>query len=118
MVSNGSANVICKSLLAGKPLLLLPIDMEKHLAARAVVAMGAGAIWGAGSPGTGALRSFLESPALQGGAHRLAERYRGHDFESAKAAFAAALVNGHEHRRRSAEQTSVSLVEDMKQEAT
>lgn len=95
VVSNGSANVICKSLLAGKPLLLLPIDMEKHLAARAVVAMGAGAIWGVASPGAGALRNFLESAALQDGARRLAARYRGHDFESAKATFAVALVNGH-----------------------
>jgi hypothetical protein len=96
VVSNGSANVICKSLLAGKPLLLLPMDREKHLAARAVVAMGAGVIWGAGSSGAGALRNFLESAALQDGVRRLATRYRGHDFERTKKAFAAALVCGHE----------------------
>lgn len=116
VVSNGSANVICKSLLVGKPL-LLPIDMEKHLAARAVVAMGAGAIWGAGSPGTGALKSFLESPALQGGARRLAARYRGHDFESAKAAFAVALVGGHAERPGTGGRPSECRVNDNQQEA-
>lgn len=117
VVSNGSANVICKSLLAGKPLLLLPIDMEKHLAARAVVAMGAGVIWGAGSPGTGALRSVLESSALLVGARRLAARYRGHDFESAKAAFALALTGGHAERPDTGGRLSESRVDDIQQEA-
>lgn len=117
VVSNGSANVMCKSLLAGKPLLLLPIDMEKHLAARAVVAMGAGAIWGDGSPGAGALRRFLESPALQGGARRLAVRYRGHDYERAMAAFAAALVGGHAERPGTGGRPSGCRVNDNQREA-
>lgn len=116
VVSNGSANVMCKCLLADKPL-LLPIDMEKHLAARAVVARDAGTIWRIGSPGTGALRSFLESPALQGGAHRLSARYRGHDFESAKATFAAALVGGHAERPGTGGRPSECRVNDNQQEA-
>ncbi len=92
VLSNGSANLVCKSLLAGKPLLLVPTDAEKTLAARAVAALGAGAIWRAEPDPATALERFLKSQTHLIAARKLAQRYRDHHFDAAKAAFAQALV--------------------------
>lgn len=116
VLSNGSANLVCKSLLAGKPLLLVPTDVEKSLAARAVVALGAGAIWCAEPDPATELERFLTSQAHLIAARKLAQRYRDHNFDAAKAAFAQALVGDPGTPRSAWRRISSELMEVGEQE--
>jgi UDP:flavonoid glycosyltransferase YjiC (YdhE family) len=78
-VCHGTMGTVIEVLRRGKPLLLLPMDLEKFLLARIVEKMGAGRLVHPESPDpdiAGALARALEDAALAGAARAFAERHR------------------------------------------
>ncbi len=72
----GTVNAL---LQAGKPMLLLPAQLEQFLLARNVEALGAAIVVlpeEVNSAFDGALNDILENPSFSGGARALADRYR------------------------------------------
>jgi hypothetical protein len=93
-----TAAVICHSghgtvsaaLLAGKPLLLLPLNMEQRMISARVIQAGAGLAAPALAP-EGMREKFLRlmaEPAFTAAARGFAERYASHDVETIPARFA------------------------------
>lgn len=76
VINYGSSGVLNATLLAGKPQLMLPTDMEKLMFARRVERQGAGVAWRAsrGHPGR-AIDRLLNDSALSASAQQVA---RGH----------------------------------------
>jgi hypothetical protein len=83
-VSNGSHGTTCDVLLAGKPILQIPLQAEQELGAEAVCRLGAGrALWpGQRTPQriSEALDELLEMDSYSVAAQRFAERYAAFDF--------------------------------------
>lgn len=80
VLSYGGHGMVAAALLAGKPLALLPGNLEQLLTARRVVQMGAGVLPPAAE--NEPLERLLEralQPAAQQAARRFADRYRGFD---------------------------------------
>jgi len=78
VVTYGAAAVTCRTLLAGVPQLVLPIDAEKDLIARRITATGAGMrlSWNTDVRGIAtAVRQVLSSPAMRDGARAIQARY-------------------------------------------
>lgn len=68
-------------LLAGKPGLLIPTNVERQLVARRAEALGAARVLpqSSGQDHAGALQSLLEDPALRSAAEAFAQRHAGQD---------------------------------------
>lgn len=78
-------------LLAGKPMLLLPLHLEMLLTARAVAALGAGLVAPEMKPAgmQQKLARLLQEPAFGAAARNFAERYAGLDVKAIPSRFAA-----------------------------
>ncbi len=79
-ILNGTHGSTVLTLLAGKPMLQLPLMLEQQLNARATVRLGAGAsaLAGQGETLAGALSGLLQSTACAEAASRFATRYAQH----------------------------------------
>jgi hypothetical protein len=79
-IFNGSQGSTILTLLAGKPVLQVPLALEHELNARATVRMGAGEIASAagGESLAAGLSGLLQSDACGAAARRFALRYAGH----------------------------------------
>ena len=80
VLSYGGHGMVAAALQAGKPLAMLPGNLEQLLTARRVVQMGAGALPPA--EGNGSVESLLErvlQPAAGQAARRFADKYRTYD---------------------------------------
>lgn len=79
-VLNGGHGVTCEMLLAGKPILFVPLNLEQQMTADAVTRMGAGesAAGGKEQPWQGAsrLEAMLSEDRHTAAARRFADRYR------------------------------------------
>ncbi len=78
VVCHSGLGTVTATLRAGKPLLLLPAQLEQYLLARNVGKLGAGLTVHpetAAPDFTGALRRLLDEPAFAQGAHALARRH-------------------------------------------
>ncbi len=78
VVCHSGLGTVTATLPAGKPLLLLPAELEQYLLARNVGNLGAGLTVHpetAAPDFTGALRRLLDEPAFAQGAHALARRH-------------------------------------------
>lgn len=80
-ISNGGAGTTAAMLLAGKPLLLLPMQMEQTMAARRVVGLQAGLALPPEAAGQlpRLLQDMLADTALSQGARTFAARHAGYD---------------------------------------
>ena len=85
VVCHGSHQMTAQALLAGKPVLLLPTQLEQFLITRRVVRFGAGL---GAAPGTerpdflAALAQLAEKSGYAAKAAEFAARYRGHDRDA------------------------------------
>jgi UDP:flavonoid glycosyltransferase YjiC (YdhE family) len=97
VVCHGGHNTVVGSLLAGKPLVMIPQHMEQAMTAARVVALGAGVV-PAGKPAARVLTRCLEyvdpASAAQASASRLAARYRRKDTAGRPAADRLAALLG------------------------
>jgi hypothetical protein len=80
-ILHGSRGTTVCMLLAGKPILQLPLQLEQLLTANAVMGMGAGLSASPSEDGqvSMALSAFLQGDAFTAGARRFAQRYAGFD---------------------------------------
>lgn len=94
-ITCGSFGTTASILLAGKPVLVLPLDLEKFMVARRVEQLGAGLVAPGLQPAGMAakLRALLEDPRYGLAAERFAARYRGGGAESPPEALAG-LIEG------------------------
>ncbi len=74
VVGYGSTTMVCQALLAGRPQMMLPTDVEKWLVSRRAAACGAGVVVRAASQLGNAVEEVL-SPSLRQGARLLAAKY-------------------------------------------
>ena len=90
VVSYGGVTTACHALLAAKPQLLVPSDIEKTLLSRRIAALGAGLVWHEKSSritAIEALKMTLENDNLTNTAQRLASQYSQPLLLQNKAAF-------------------------------
>jgi len=79
VICHGGHGLVCDMLRAGKPLLLLPMQLEQFLLSANVARMGAGIVINHEEPQadlSGALQRLLEDPSLANAAKAFAEKYR------------------------------------------
>ncbi|MBU1358570.1 MAG: hypothetical protein KKC85_09915 [Gammaproteobacteria bacterium] len=85
VVNYGSSSAACSALLAGKPQLMVPTDVEKTMIARRIASHGAGILRMPRAEGLAAdVGALLADPRLAGAARGVASRYRAADFDAAK----------------------------------
>ncbi len=91
VICHSGHGTISAALLAGKPLLVLPLNVEQRMLAARVEAAGAGLAAPALAPQgmAGKFQRLLAEPAFGAAAETFAERYRDLDVESSPARFAA-----------------------------
>jgi hypothetical protein len=88
VVNYGSTTTVCQTLLAGKPQLMLPVDMEKALVAKAVVRQGAGIVWHSGRENCEqALQRLLAANAQTKVAQVIAAKYSGQQLQCNQSRF-------------------------------
>lgn len=76
VLNYGSTTTVAQTLLAGRPQLMLPSDIEKMLVARKVVQQGAGLTWSRGSGACAdALHQILNNSALAQAAQAIAAKF-------------------------------------------
>jgi hypothetical protein len=93
VVNQGSTALVCQTLLAGKPQLIVPSDFEKLTVARRVAQSGAASLWNPTKAGAReAVRCLLHTPAHAEAARTIAERYPPHWLEANRNRFARALI--------------------------
>lgn len=103
VLNYGSTTTVCQTLLAGKPQLMLPTDIEKTLVARKVVEHGAGLMWRQGSGACAeALHQFLNASALAPAAQTITARYPVAQRQHNQSLFVQALT-GNSQLRKEAE---------------
>jgi UDP:flavonoid glycosyltransferase YjiC (YdhE family) len=80
-VLHGTHGVLSEALLAGKPTLNFPLNLEQFLHCRGVARLRAGLTGNPNDPGKveGLLRKALASETLRAGARAFAARYRALD---------------------------------------
>ena len=93
VVNYGSTTFVCQALLAGKPQLMLPSDVEKWLVSRRVAQAGAGVVVRGGDRLDDAVR-LLRSRSLLHGAQDVAHRYARKDWAAELAHFTGHVVRG------------------------
>ena len=92
VICHGSHQMTAQSLLAGKPLFLLPTQLEQFLVARRAVRFGAALAIAPEAPDAdfgAALRELGANPVYAARAREFAERYRSHDRAAALASIIA-----------------------------
>jgi UDP:flavonoid glycosyltransferase YjiC (YdhE family) len=92
VISHASHQMTAQALLAGKPLLMLPTQLERFLIMRRVVRYGAGLGVAQDAPDTdfgAALAELAGNPAYAAKAREFARRYAGHDRAAALATMIA-----------------------------
>ncbi len=93
VVHQGSTSLVCQSLLAGKPQLIVPSDFEKLTVARRVAQTGAASLWNPAEVSAHeAVRRLLHVPAQAEAAREVASRYPAHWLEANRNRFARALI--------------------------
>jgi hypothetical protein len=93
VVSYGPSSFVCASLLAGKPQLMLPLDVEKHAIAQRVVQARAGVVWGREGVGLdGCLDRLLHAPELAARAEAIAGGYAQAGWGARREAWGRALM--------------------------
>lgn len=93
VVNQGSTALVCHTLLAGKPQLIMPTDFEKLKVAQRVAESGAGAVWNPATCGAReALRRLLHTPQHAAVARQLAVRYPRNWLEANTNRFARDLI--------------------------
>lgn len=95
VVNYGSTTTVCQTLLAGKPQLMLPADIEKALVARTVARQGAGLLWQPGRETcVQALQRLLAAKAQTQAAQAIAAKYSGQQLQRNQALFVQKLGGG------------------------
>ena len=93
VINQGSTALVTRTLLAGKPQLILPADFEKLKVAQRVAASGAAALWNpAECSARDAVRRLLHAPALGEAARAIAARYTPDWFQANRNRFARELI--------------------------
>jgi hypothetical protein len=93
VVNYGPSSFVCASLLAGKPQLMMPMDVEKHAVSQRVVQHGAGIVWRrGGSELEGCLDRLLHVPALTAKAEAIAAGYAKVDWMERRQAWGRTLT--------------------------
>lgn len=93
VVNQGSTALVCQTLLAGKPQLIMPTDFEKYKVAQRITASGVGAIWNPSECGAReAVRRLLHTPQHAETAREVAARYPAHWLQANRNRFARALI--------------------------
>lgn len=100
VLNYGAITTVCHTLLAGKPQLMVPADIEKILVARKVVQHGAGLMWRQGS-GTcaDALHQLLNASTLAPAAQAIADKYPIAHRLHKQSLFAQALTGNSQPRK-------------------
>jgi hypothetical protein len=94
VVSYGGITTVCRTLLAGKPQIIFPHDIEKTILARKIEAYGAGFVYSEKLQSRGeALKRLLATPAFASTAKAIAMGYSGNVFAQRKDAFVRALMD-------------------------
>lgn len=90
----GATNFVCQSLMAGKPQLILPMDLEKRLVADRVAWHGAGIVWhrSAGHGLHDCLDRLLRDDALASAAQDIAAGYAHVPWEARRANWGRAML--------------------------
>lgn len=95
VVNYGSATTVCQTLLAGKPQLMLPADIEKALVARTVARQGAGLLWQPSRETcVQALQRLLAAKPQTQAAQAIAAKYATQQLQSHQALFVQKLEDG------------------------
>ena len=95
VINYGSSGVLTATLLAGKPQLMLPTDMEKLMFARRVEQLGAGVEWQAHQGRLEqAMDRLLKDPTLVAVAQGIASRHGARQFELQRRLFLDELIYG------------------------
>jgi UDP:flavonoid glycosyltransferase YjiC (YdhE family) len=94
-VLNGGHNTTAAMLLAGKPVLILPLTIEQYLTARNVERLGAGVTCLVDKPGQiiSALRQVLESESCVNAARNFAQKYSDAPSQNRKSPFLKNVMN-------------------------
>jgi UDP:flavonoid glycosyltransferase YjiC (YdhE family) len=92
-VNYGGAGFVSASLLAGKPMLMMPRDLEPTLTARRVAAMGAGIHVSRGVEVGDALRKVLDTTAYTDAARKFAAKRRAWTPRNAAEQIADAVIH-------------------------
>lgn len=93
VVSYGPSTFVCASLLAGKPQLMLPMDVEKEAISQCVARRGAGIVWGRdGATVESCLDRLLHAGGLAARAEAIATGYAKVGWEARRAAWGRALM--------------------------
>lgn len=97
VVNYGSSSMLCSALLAGKPQLMVPMDVEKLMFARRVESQGAGVIWQTnGQRLQGLVDRLMNDALLERSARAIAERNPAAAMENARTTMIDALVMARE----------------------
>jgi UDP:flavonoid glycosyltransferase YjiC (YdhE family) len=92
VICHGSHQMTAQALLAGKPLLMLPTQLEQFLIMRRVVRFGAGLGIDSAAPGAdyaSAVGALAQEPGYAARAREFAQRYARHDPAAAQATIVA-----------------------------
>lgn len=100
VLNYGSVTTVCLALLAGKPQLMLPADVEKTLVARKVAQHGAGLMWRPGSGTcTDALYQLLNADTQGVAAQAIAAKYPADQLQHNQNLFIQALTGNSQLRK-------------------
>ena len=93
VINYGPAGFVCASALMGKPQMMIPLDVEKHLIAQKIVEREAGFIWQPRREAAdAAVHRLLHTPLLSDAAAGIARRYSSSDLSIRKQHFFAKLA--------------------------
>lgn len=93
VMSYGSVTLACRSLLLGKPQLVMPVDMEKCLFANRLAAEGVANLWRPGNqPLAAAIKNLMGSESVGQSARRIATCYSPAFFKNQQSEFMNALT--------------------------
>lgn len=93
VVNYGSTALVCHTLLAGKPQLIVPTDFEKLKVAQRVMHQGAGIVWHRGdSSPREAIRQLMHSPARAQVARAISENYPPARLQANRNRFAREVI--------------------------
>ncbi|OUM04112.1 hypothetical protein [Variovorax sp. JS1663] len=94
VLSYGATSFVCQSLLAGKPQLVLPMDVEKRLIANRVAWHGAGIVWHSQAEEDlhHCLDRLLHADAVASAARDIAAGYADLPWEARKVAWGQAML--------------------------
>lgn len=93
VVNQGATALVCQTVLAGKPQLIMPTDFEKLKVAQRLAESGAGAVWNPAECGAReAVRRLLHTPQHAAVARQLAVRYPWNWLEANTNRFARDLI--------------------------